>query len=52
MANKNSPIHAPTIGPGLVGIQPWKRMVSPGVMWRYIPDEAEELDPMSMSMLI
>jgi hypothetical protein len=52
MANKNNPIHAPTIGPGLVGIQPWKRMVSPGVMWRYIPDEAEELDPMFMSMLI
>jgi hypothetical protein len=42
MANRNNPIHAPTIGPGLVGIQPWKRMVSPGVMWRDIPDEGED----------
>ena len=51
MANRNKPIHAPTIGPGLVGIQPWKRMVSPGVMCMYIPDEGEEEEeePGSMS---
>jgi hypothetical protein len=44
MANRNNPIHAPTIEPGFVGIHPWKRMVSPGVMWRYIPDAVEELE--------
>jgi hypothetical protein len=54
MANRNNPIHAPTIGPDFVGIQPWKRIVSPSVMWRYIPDEdeEEEVEPMFMSIAI
>jgi hypothetical protein len=52
MAKRNNPIHAPTIGPDFVGIQPWKRTVSPSVMCIPDEDEEEELEPIFMSIAI
>lgn len=52
-ANKNNPMHVPTIAPGVLGTQPRNHILSPAVKWRYgsiCPSERDIAPSMDMSM--